>query len=88
MATKLKIQEIRTMSERRVIDARDTFCPGPLMELIGYMKRAQVGDELELLSTAKGSVDDVPEWIKKVGHELVGSEQKGNVWHIVVRKKK
>jgi len=38
------------MPERRVIDARGSFCPGPLMELIGWMKLAQVGDELEVLS--------------------------------------
>ncbi len=76
------------MSEMKVIDARDTFCPGPLMELISYMKRAKVGDELELLSTDKGSVNDVPEWIAKVGHELISSEQIDNVWHIKVRKAK
>ncbi len=76
------------MSETRIIDARDTFCPGPLMELISYMKRASVGDELELLSTDKGSVNDVPEWIAKVGHELISSEQIDNVWHIKVRKAK
>jgi tRNA 2-thiouridine synthesizing protein A len=76
------------MSEPRIIDARDTFCPGPLMELISYMKRASVGDELELLSTDKGSVNDVPEWIAKVGHELISSEQIDNVWHIKVRKAK
>ena len=35
------------MSEIRIIDARDTFCPGPLMELISYMKRASVGDEFD-----------------------------------------
>ena len=49
------------MSEMRIIDARDTFCPGPLMELISYMKRASVGDEFELLSTDKGSINDIPE---------------------------
>ena len=76
------------MSEPRIIDARDTFCPGPLMELISYMKRASVGDELELLSSDKGSVNDVPEWIAKVGHELISSEQIDNVWHIKVRKAK
>ena len=58
------------------------------MELISYMKRAKVGDELELLSTDKGSVNDVPEWIAKVGHELISSEQVDNVWHIKVRKTK
>ena len=76
------------MSAPRVIDARGSFCPGPLMELIAGMKLAQVGDELELLSTDKGSASDVPEWIRKVGHELLDNREEGGVWHITVRKVK
>ena len=37
------------MSDRILVDAKNTFCPGPLMELISNMKMAEVGDELELL---------------------------------------
>ena len=73
------------MSEIKVVDARNTFCPGPLMELISFMKRAEVGDEMELLSTDDGSANDVPQWIAKVGHELVSNEKVDDVWHIVVK---
>lgn len=83
-----KLKEETGMSGCKVIDARNTFCPGPLMELITYMKQAKVGDTLELLSTDQGSATDVPEWIKKVGHEMVSSEKVGEVWHIKVRKVK
>lgn len=76
------------MAEKKVIDARGSYCPGPLMELIGWIKLAEVGDELELLSTDKGSADDVPEWVKKVGHEYLGSCEESGVWHITVRKTK
>lgn len=76
------------MSEVKVIDACNTFCPGPLMELITHMKLANVGDTLELLSTDSGTATDVPEWINKVGHEMVSTEQVGDVWHIKVRKTK
>ena len=76
------------MSETRIVDACNTFCPGPLMELIANMKTASVGDVLELLSTDQGSVADVPEWIKKVGHDMLSTEQVGAIWHIKVRKAK
>ena len=76
------------MSEMKVVDARNTFCPGPLMELISFMKRAEVGGEMELLSTDDGSANDVPQWIAKVGHELVSNEKIDDVWHIVVKKLK
>jgi len=76
------------MSDTKVVDARNTFCPGPLMELISFMKRAEVGDQMELLSTDDGSASDVPQWIAKVGHELVTKEKIDDVWHITVKKVK
>ena len=76
------------MSETKIVDARGSFCPGPLMELIAAMKTATVGDELEVLSTDRGSDEDIPEWIKKVGHTLVSSSEEGGVYHLRVRKAK
>ncbi len=76
------------MAEKRLIDARNSFCPGPLMELIAGLKAAQIGDELEVLSTDKGSATDIPDWIKKVGHDLLGTTEQSGVWHITVRKMK
>lgn len=76
------------MSERKIIDARGTYCPGPLMELIANIKQMDVGDELEVLSTDEGSAKDIPEWVKKVGHECLGTRQEAGVWHVIVRKAK
>lgn len=76
------------MADRKVVDAKNTFCPGPLMELIANMKQIEVGDELEVLSTDEGSAADIPEWINKVGHEMMDSFQEDGVWHIVVKKTK
>lgn len=76
------------MAERKLIDARGSFCPGPLMELIAGMKMVQVGDELEVLSTDKGSAAEIPQWIKKVGHEHIETKEEAGVWHVLVRKVK
>lgn len=76
------------MAGKQLIDARGAFCPGPLMELIANIKLATMGDELEVLSTDKGSATDIPAWVKKVGHQLVSSSEDAGVWHIVVRKTK
>jgi tRNA 2-thiouridine synthesizing protein A len=76
------------MSQRKSIDARGAFCPGPLMELIAMLKLVEIGDEIEVLSTDKGTAMDVPEWIAKVGHEMVGVEDKGDHWSVVVKKAK
>ncbi len=76
------------MSQEKIVDARNTFCPGPLMELITNMKLASVGDVFELLSTDEGSGADVPEWVHKIGHELLSNENVDGVWHIRIRKAK
>jgi len=76
------------MGEKKVIDARGSFCPGPLMELIAGIKLIEIGDELEVLSSDKGSANDIPEWVNKVGHEMVSCNEESGVWHIVVRKAK
>ena len=76
------------MTERKLVDAKNSFCPGPLMELIGQMKLAEIGDELEILSTDRGSANDIPEWVDKVGHELLESFEQDGIWHLVVKKTK
>jgi len=76
------------MSQRKTIDARGAFCPGPLMELIAMLKLVEIGDEIEVLSTDKGTAADVPEWVAKVGHEMVESVDHGDHWSVVVRRAK
>ncbi len=76
------------MSERKSIDARGAYCPGPLMELIANLKLIEIGDEIEVLSSDKGSAADIPVWVEKVKHELVGIEELDDHWSIVVRKLK
>jgi TusA-related sulfurtransferase len=76
------------MADRKVIDARGSFCPGPLMELIAAMKMVAIGEEIEVLSSDKGSSAEIPQWLKKVGHEHIGTTEEGGVWHIRARRSK
>jgi len=68
------------------IDARGSFCPGPLMELIRGMKEAEVGDVLAVLSSDRGSKTDIPKWVEKAGHRLVGVFAREGYDEIVVEK--
>ena len=76
------------MAQRQTIDARGAFCPGPLMEMIAALKLVSVGDEIEVLSSDKGSIADIPEWCAKCGHEMVGIEHRDGYASIVMRKAK
>jgi TusA-related sulfurtransferase len=70
----------------RTIDARGSFCPGPLMELIRGMKESEVGDVIAVLSTDKGSKTDIPKWVEKAGHTLVGVFARDGFDEIIVEK--
>jgi len=70
----------------RTIDARGSFCPGPLMELIRGIREAQVGDVLAVLSSDKGSKVDIPKWIEKAGHRLITVESLEGYDRILVEK--
>lgn len=76
------------MPQNMEIDARGAFCPGPLMELIAALKTIDIGDEVTVLSSDKGSTQDIPEWIKKVGHKLTGIRHEDNFSAITIRKEK
>jgi TusA-related sulfurtransferase len=72
----------------RTIDARGSYCPGPLMELIRVIREGQVGDVIAVWSTDAGSRVDIPAWVEKAGHRLVGIDSRVDYDEIVVEKRR
>lgn len=70
----------------RTIDARGSFCPGPLMELIRGIRESAVGDVLAVYSSDSGSRTDIPKWVAKASHRLVGTYARDGYDEIVVEK--
>jgi tRNA 2-thiouridine synthesizing protein A len=70
----------------RTLDARGSFCPGPLMELIRAIREARVGDVIAVWSADRGSKVDIPKWVEKAGHRLVGIFARDGYDEIVVVK--
>jgi TusA-related sulfurtransferase len=70
----------------RTVDARGSYCPGPLMELIRAIREGAVGDLIAVYSSDAGSKTDIPKWVEKAGHRLVGVEARDGYDEIVVEK--
>jgi len=70
----------------RVVDARGSYCPGPLMELIRAIRESQPGQVLAVYSSDSGSRTDIPKWVAKAGHRLVGVTARDGYDEIVVEK--
>jgi tRNA 2-thiouridine synthesizing protein A len=70
----------------RIVDARGSFCPGPLMELIRAIRESQPGQVIAVYSSDRGSKIDIPKWVEKAGHRLVSLETRDGYDEIVVEK--
>lgn len=68
-----------------VVDSRGATCPGPLMDLIGKVKKADDGTVFELQTSDSSSRHDVPEWVEKAGHEVLDVVEEDGYWSIFVR---
>lgn len=79
---------VEDIKPTRIVDARGSFCPGPLVELIKAIKEADVGDVIAVYSTDSGSKRDIPLWVEKAGHELIGVYEREGYTEFVVRKKR
>jgi TusA-related sulfurtransferase len=78
--------DLATAPRRRTIDARGSFCPGPLMELIRGIRESEPGTILAIYSSDSGSRIDIPKWVEKAGHRLIGITQQPGYDEIVVEK--
>jgi len=57
----------------KVVDARGSACPGPLLEAKKAIGAVSVGQTIEIWSGDPSTKNDLPKWAAKVGHEFLGS---------------
>ena len=70
----------------KVIDARNSYCPGPLMELIKAIKRGEIGKIYEVWSKDAGSIRDIPKWVEKAKHQMITITEESGYTRFQVRK--
>ena len=65
-------EELTTIQAAKVVDARGSACPGPLLEAKKGIGAIKVGEVLEIWSGDAKTKDQLPKWCQKVGHEYMG----------------
>ena len=70
----------------RIVDARGSFCPGPLMELIRVIRESAPGQVIAVYSSDSGSKADIPKWVEKAGHRLLEIASREGYDEIIVEK--
>ncbi|MGC8656194.1 MAG: sulfurtransferase TusA family protein [Thermoplasmata archaeon] len=80
--------ELKNLKGTKVVDARGTSCPGPLLAAKKTMSEVPVNGIMEVLSSDPGTNKDIPAWCTKVGHEYLGLIAEPSYWRLFVRRKK
>ena len=65
-------EELTTIQAAKIVDARGSACPGPLLEAKKGIGAIKVGEVLEIWSGDAKTKDQLPKWCQKVGHEYMG----------------
>ena len=66
-------EDLSQVSAAKVVDARGSACPGPLLEAKKGIGMIKVGEILEIWSGDARTKEDIPKWAAKVGQEFMGS---------------
>lgn len=65
------------MNITKTLDAKGLTCPMPIVKTKKVMDTLNSGEILEVLTTDKGALSDIPAWVKSGGHTIL--EQKTEV---------
>ena len=65
--------DITQIEAAKIVDARGSACPGPLLEAKKGVGAVQINEVLEIWSGDPSTKNDIPRWCQKVGHEFLGA---------------
>jgi tRNA 2-thiouridine synthesizing protein A len=80
--------DLSTIQATKVVDARGSACPGPLLEAKKGIGAVKVGEVLEIWSGDPNTKNDLPKWAAKVGHEFLGYVSADGYDRLFIRRKK
>ncbi len=84
----METAELEKIHASKVVDARGTACPGPLLEAKQAIGTVAIGQTIEVWSGDPSTKADLPRWAAKIGHEFLGAiEADGYDRIFIVRRK-
>ena len=68
------------------LDARDLFCPSPVLRAAEEMDKLASGQLLRILANDPAAEEDIQRWAKRAGHTLLEFRKDGRELSFLVRK--
>lgn len=80
--------DLKNIKADKVVDARGTACPGPLLAAKRSIAEVEINQVMEILSSDEGTKRDIPRWAGKMGHEYLGCVEEAGYFRIFLKKMK
>ena len=71
---------------REVLNARRLLCPLPVIRTQDKIKQMQPGDQLEVICTDPGVVQDIPAWCRINGHKVLETLSGDHEYIVIIEK--
>jgi len=69
-----------------ILDARDLFCPSPVLKAAEEMDKLASGQLLRILANDQAAEEDIQRWAKRAGHTMIELRNEGRELTFLVRK--
>jgi TusA-related sulfurtransferase len=80
--------DLSTIQSAKLVDARASACPGPLLEAKKGIGGVLVGEVLEIWAGDPTTRINLSRWCKKLGHEFLGFIEEGGYDRLFIRRMK
>jgi len=74
------------MNADETLDCYGLLCPMPIIQTAKKIKDMEAGHILEIVSTDKGIIEDMPAWCRQTGQEYLGFEEEGDLFKVYIKK--
>ena len=81
-------EELMALEVGKLVDARGTACPGPLLDAKRAIGECPLGEVMEVQSSDDGTIIDIQRWCKKMGHAYLGDREDDGFWAVYLRRAK
>lgn len=69
---------------KETLNARRLLCPLPVIRTQDKVKRMKAGDQLEIICTDPGVLQDIPAWCRINGHKVLQTLSSDNEYVILL----
>jgi len=66
------------------LDAKRLLCPMPVIRTQDKIKELSCGDQLTVVCTDPGALNDIPAWCRINGHKVIDSQQNDDEVIIII----